>query len=140
MIKRNVEFDGLKITMSCSALVPRLYRRACGRDLIVDMKNLREKYNASITAQLDLQKRAAEEGREIDPEELRAAQLSAIDLEVFENLAWAFVKDADIHGIPDTPDEWLNSLDGVFSVYKLFPIMCQIWNDSNKQTSDAAKK
>lgn len=140
MITRTVEIGSRSFRMSCSALVPRLYRRASGRDLIRDMMTLRENYNRSLKAQIELKKRAAEENREINDDELRAAQLSSIDLEIFENLAWAFVKDAERDAVPNSPDEWLNDIDGIFSIYTVFPAMCQIWNESNAQTSTPAKK
>lgn len=118
-----------EVTMRCSALVPRLYRRATGRDLMRDMAALRENYNKALKAQIS--------GTE---EEKRLAQLSALDLEVFENLAWAFCRDADPQNVPNDPDEWLDQFPGIFSIYEVFPAMVDLWNDSNRTTSVPAKK
>lgn len=126
---REITLGDRIVKMRCSALVPRLYRRACNRDLIRDMSALRESYNAAL--------RAAHSENE---EERKKATLSVVDLEIFENLAWSFCKDADRENIPDTPDEWLDSFSGMFSIYEIFPEMVKLWNDSNVTTSTPAKK
>ena len=41
--------------------------------------------------------------------------------------------------IPDSPDEWLDSLEGIFSVYEILPEILDLWGDSNKTTSVAKK-
>lgn len=134
-MKKTVSIGGNDLTLRCSALVPRLYRRACNRDLVRDMNELRTSYNRSLKIQKELAKR-----EDVTEEELSAAQLSALDLEIFENLAWAFCKDADRENIPDTPDEWLDGIDGMFSIYEIFPVIVELWNDSNTVTSIPAKK
>ena len=127
-MKKTIQIGEVEVTMRCSALVPRLYRRATGRDLMRDMAALRESYNKALSAAIH--------GTE---EEKKMAQLSALDLEVFENLAWAFCRDAD-PSVPDTPDEWLDQFPGVFSIYEVFPKMVDLWNESNRTTSVPAKK
>lgn len=126
---KEIKAGEIVVKMRCSALVPRLYRRATNRDLMRDMAALRESYNKALKAQIN--------GTE---DEKRAAQLSALDLEVFENLAWAFCKDADRENVPDNPDEWLDAFPGIFSIYEVFPAMINLWNDSNATTSTPAKK
>lgn len=126
---KTIKVGEIEVTMRCSALVPRLYRRATGRDLMRDMAALRENYNKALKAQIS--------GTE---EEKRLAQLSALDLEVFENLAWAFCRDADPQNVPNDPDEWLDQFPGIFSIYEVFPAMVDLWNDSNRTTSVPAKK
>lgn len=126
---KTIDIGGVEVTMRCSALVPRLYRRATGRDLMRDMAALRENYNKAL--------RASMTGTE---EEKQANQLNALDLEIFENLAWAFCRDADPEHVPDNPDEWLDQFPGIFSIYSVFPAMVDLWNDTNKQTSIPAKK
>ena len=126
---KTIDIGGVEVTMRCSALVPRLYRRATGRDLMRDMAALRENYNNAL--------RASMTGTE---EEKQANQLNALDLEIFENLAWAFCRDADPEHVPDNPDEWLDQFPGIFSIYAVFPSMVDLWNDTNKQTSIPAKK
>ena len=68
------------------------------------------------------------------------ATVNVSDLEIFENLAWAFCRDADPEHVPDNPDEWLDQFPGIFSIYSVFPAMVDLWNDTNKQTSIPAKK
>lgn len=126
---KTIDIGGVEVTMRCSALVPRLYRRATGRDLMRDMAALRENYNKALRASIT--------GTE---EEKQANQLNALDLEIFENLAWAFCRDADPEHVPDNPDEWLDQFPGIFSIYAVFPSMVDLWNDTNKQTSIPAKK
>ena len=126
---KTIDIGGVEVTMRCSALVPRLYRRATGRDLMRDMARLRENYNAALRASIN--------GTE---EEKQANQLNALDLEIFENLAWAFCRDADPEHVPDNPDAWLDQFPGIFSIYSVFPAMVDLWNDTNKQTSIPAKK
>ena len=126
---KTIDIGGVEVTMRCSALVPRLYRRATGRDLMRDMAALRENYNNALRASIT--------GTE---EEKQANQLNALDLEIFENLAWAFCRDADPEHVPDNPDEWLDQFPGIFSIYAVFPSMVDLWNDTNKQTSIPAKK
>ena len=126
---KTIDIGGVEVTMRCSALVPRLYRRATGRDLMRDMAALRENYNKALRASIT--------GTE---EEKQANQLNALDLEIFENLAWAFCRDADPEHVPDNPDEWLDQFPGIFSIYSVFPAMVDLWNDTNRQTSIPAKK
>lgn len=126
---KTIDIGGVEVTMRCSALVPRLYRRATGRDLMRDMAALRENYNKALRASIT--------GTE---EEKQANQLNALDLEIFENLAWAFCRDADPEHVPDNPDEWLDQFPGIFSIYSVFPAMVDLWNDTNRQTSVPAKK
>ncbi len=125
---KTIKIGEVEVTMRCSALVPRLYRRATGRDLMRDMAALRENYNKALAAAI--------KGTE---EEKRLAQLSSMDLEMFENLAWAFCRDAD-PSVPDNPDEWLDQFPGIFSIYEVFPKMVDLWNTSNQTTSVPAKK
>lgn len=128
---RTIKIGEVEVIMRCSALVPRLYRRATGRDLMRDMAALRESYNKALRASMD---------ETLSDEEKQANQLDALDLEIFENLAWAFCRDADPVNVPDNPDAWLDQFPGIFSIYSVFPEMVNLWNDTNKQTSIPAKK
>ena len=127
------------IQLRCSALMPRLYRRATGRDLIRDMNELRKNYNHVLNEQKRLIAAAQAENRDITEEEARGAMLSVMDLEVFENLAWACAYDAD-KTVPADPDEWLSTFEGPFDIYQVFPVIIDLWNESNRQTSVSPKK
>ena len=141
---RTVTIDGKTVTLRASALVPRLYRHLIGRDIIRDMATLRKAYDAALEAQ----KAGADEV------EQNVAGLSVADLEIFENVAWVMLK----HGaefrdteygrvlmngdmvIGQSPDEWLDQLDGTFSVYAVLPVILELWGANQKTTSTPAKK
>lgn len=112
--------------MRASALLPRLYRGYFGRDMICDMRKLQKAYTS------------AAESKETD-EEKQYAQLSVTDLTLFENVAWLMLK----HGgekVGGSPEEWLDNLDGVFSVYEILPQILDMWNINNTTTSESKKK
>lgn len=117
-MERTVTIDGKEVRMRASALIPRLYRYKFGRDVVADMNNLRKAYD----------KAQNEEGF-----------LSALDLEVFEDIAWVMIRHAG-EDIPDSPEEWLDSIDGVFSVYEILPVILDLWGANFKTTSSPKKK
>lgn len=125
---KTITVSGKEITLRASALIPRLYRFHFGRDMIADMRQLQKAYQ-----------KAAALPKDATEEEIKDAQLSAMDLTIFENVAYMMVK----HGgadVPDTPEEWLDSLDGVFSIYEVLPTILELWNGTNKTTSIPKKK
>ena len=65
--------------------------------------------------------------------------LDAINLEIFERAAWIMMKHAG-EDVGEDPDEWLESLDGIFSVYEVLPTILELWNLNNKTTSKPRKK
>lgn len=130
MLKRDVEISGKTVTLGASALLPKIYRIRFGRDMISDMNRLRKSYQAANS----LPPSATEE-------EKQAAALDEIDLTIFERVAWAMAYHADQERkIPDDPDAWLESIDGVFSIYEIFPVILELWGLNNKTTSIPAKK
>lgn len=127
-MERTVIVGGKKVRMRASALIPRLYRVKFGRDMIADMRQLQKSYNKASSLPAD----ASEE-------EKQDAQLSVMDLTIFENVAYMMAKHAD-KSIPNTPDAWLDSIDGVFSIYEVLPQILDLWKLSNKTTSIPKKK
>lgn len=141
---RAVTIDGKTVTLRASALVPRLYRHLIGRDIIRDMAALKKSYNAALEAK---SAGADEEGQ-------NEAAMTAMDLEIFENIAWVMLK----HGaafrdtengrvlmngdmvVGKDPDEWLDQMDGVFSVYDVMPVILELWDTNQRTTSTPAKK
>lgn len=117
-MERIVNIDGKELKMRASALVPKLYRFHFGRDIIQDMKDLAEAY-----------KKNQADGT---PFELK-------DLGVFENVAWLFLKLGG-EDVGTTADEWLDSLDSVFSVYEVMPTILELWSGNLVQTSKPKKK
>lgn len=125
-MERIIEIGGKAVKMRCTALLPRIYRHRFGHDLIVDMQALREHYNRAVLAEKDT---------ELTDDEKAEAQLSIIDLEIFENIAWLFVRAGEPETTPDSPDEWLDTLDGMFSIYEVLPEIFSLWRESQKTTS-----
>ena len=109
--------------MKASALVPRLYRFKFGRD----MAQLKKVYVKAASLPED----ATDEERE-------EAQLSMVDLTIFENLAYIMAKHAD-SSLPDTAEEWLDSFS-MFSIYEVLPEILQLWDMSCSTTSSLKKK
>ena len=127
-MERTVNIGGKDVRMRASALIPRLYRFKFGRDMIADMNRLGGAYKKAT----DLPEDASDDDRE-------AAQLSAMDLTIFENVAYMMIKHAG-EDVPDTPDQWLDSIDGVFSVYEIMPTILELWQYNQGTTSTPKKK
>lgn len=119
MIEKKAIIDGKEYTFRSSALIPKLYRAKFGRDMVVDMRKLSKAY------------------KETNGDEEK--MLEVFDLEIFERAAWIMLKHAG-EEVGDSPEEWLDSLDGVFSVYEALPTILDLWNLNNKTTSKPRKK
>lgn len=130
MLKREVTICNQPVIFGASALLPKIYRLHFHRDMLADMNRLRKSYQRAQS----LPDTATQEERE-------AAALDEIDLTIFERTAWAMAFHADKDGkVPSDPDEWLESFDGVFSIYEIFPVILELWGLNNKTTSVPAKK
>lgn len=114
-MERTVIIGGKEYRMRASALIPKLYRFRFNRDCISDLRAIQKKLK--------------------DAEE----PLDVMDLTIFENIAWLMCRQAD-KTIPDDPDEWLDSIDGAFSVYEALPQIMELWEAGNATTSVPAKK
>lgn len=130
MIRRKIEICGKPVVLGASALLPKIYRINFHKDMVADMNRLRKSFNAARNLPAD----ATEEERE-------AVSLDEIDLTIFERAAWAMAYHADKDGkVPHDPDEWLESFDGVFSIYEIFPVILELWGLNQHTTSVPAKK
>lgn len=127
-MEKTVNVGGTDVRMRASALIPRLYRFKFGRDMVSDMRQLQKSY-AKAAALPDT---ATEEERQ-------DAQLSVLDLTIFENVAWLMAKHAD-KSVADDPDEWLDSLEGVFTIYEVLPQILELWSMNQATTSTPKKK
>lgn len=127
-MERTIKIGGAELRMRASALIPRLYRFRFGRDLIKDMSQLEQSYRKAMNLKEDA-----------TDEEKQDAQFSVLDLTIFENVAWCMAKNADA-SVPDSPDEWLDSIDGVFSIYEVLPSILELWTIGLQQTSAPVKK
>ena len=129
MMTRTVNIGGKEVRMRASALIPRLYRVQFGRDMISDMRQLLKSYNKAVKSL----------GKDVTEEQRQAAQLSMMDLTIFENVAYMMIKYAG-EDVPPTPDEWLDSIDGIFSIYNVMPTILELWGENQKTTSIPKKK
>ena len=127
-MEQTVTIGGRAMRMKASALIPRLYRSRFGRDLIRDMTRLSQACRKAA----DLPQDATEERRQ-------AAQLSALDLTIFENVAWLMLRHAG-EPVPDSPEEWLDSIPGVLDVYEALPAVLALWGGAQATTATPKKK
>lgn len=129
MVERTITVGEQEVRMRANALIPRLYRYKFGRDMIADMRTLQKSF---------------EKARNIKPdateEEIRDAQLTVLDLTIFENVAWLMAREADRENVPNHPDEWLETIDGVFSIYEILPVVLDMWQWNTATTSIPRKK
>lgn len=126
-MERIIMVGGKNVRMKASALIPRLYRFKFGRDLIKDMATLKRAYEKAS----NLPEGASEEEKE-------DAQFSALDLTIFENVAYIMAKHAD-KNVPDTPEDWLDRFD-MFSIYQVLPQILALWRLGTVTTSAPKKK
>lgn len=118
-MEKIIKVGNREYRMRASALIPKLYRARIGRDMISDMARLQKKMA---------------EAQKSSTEDEETAQLNVMDLTIFENVAWVMIKAAG-EDVGDSPDEWLDSIDGVFSIYEVMPEILELWGLSNKTTS-----
>ena len=115
---KTVEIDGREVKFRATARTPRLYRMVIGRDMIQDMNKLMKAY---------------ERKKQNDDE------LDVIDLQIFEDVAYAMARHANPDIEQKTADEWLDTFN-VFSIYEVLPHILELWALNTKQTSKAKKK
>lgn len=123
-LERTVTISGHDVRMRASALIPRLYRSRFGRDIMTDMADLAKDYTDVAAAK----------------KEGKPASLSIDTLTMIEDITWLMAYHADPENIPDSPDAWLDSIDGVLSVYAVIPAVLSLWKDSQTTTAIPAKK
>lgn len=121
-----ITIDGREVGFRATALTPRLYRHKIGRDIIQDLNSLRKAYAKAAALPAD----ATEE-------EKKEAQLSVLDLEIFENAAWVMARQYDAN-VPVTPEEWLDGF-ATFSIYEILPGILELWA-LNERTTATPKK
>lgn len=122
-MERVVTFGQQEIRMRASALTPRLYRVQTGRDLLSDIRQLQTSYADAVAAS-------------------KVGDMSVTpgpDLNIFGDVAWIMAKQAD-PAVPDTVEAWLDSIDGVFSIYEIMPQIMDLWTANIATTSVPKKK
>jgi hypothetical protein len=113
-----VTIDGKEVKFRATARTPRLYRVLIGRDMIQDMNKLMKAY----------------ERKKKDDDDL-----DIIDLQIFEDVAYAMARHANPDMEEKTADEWLDTFD-MFSIYEVLPHILELWALNTKQTSRPKKK
>lgn len=138
-MEKIIAIDGKEVGFRATALTPRLYRHKMGRDIIRDLNQLKRSYEKAVSAQnLKAPGEDATEKQIGEYEQaVRDAQLSAMDLEIFENVAFVMARQYD-QTIPNTPEEWLEEF-AVFSIYEILPEILELWQ-LNQQTTSTPKK
>jgi len=115
---RIVEVDGKQLKMTANARIPRIYRNTFGSDMLLDMQRLYDSY-----------KDVLDEGASMPMEMLT----------IFENVAWVLLREGG-EEVGDSPDDWLESLDGIFSIYEVLPQILELWSANMATTSTPKKK
>ena len=128
MIVKKINIDGKPVSFGASARTPRLYRERYGRDVMYDMASLYNSYKKVLAAH------TVERFSDLDLQ----AQLSVIDLRMFETLAYIMAKQA-VPSIPDNEDEWLDQFNA-FDIYEVLPELLSLWELNKKGMSVAKKK
>lgn len=122
-----IKIDGKDVGFRATALTPRIYRHKIGRDIVQDLNKLQKSYKKT----LNLPEGATEE-------EIQDAQLSVIDLEIFEDTAYIMARQYDAN-IPNSPEEWLDSFE-TFSIYEILPHILELWQINSATTAKPKKK
>ena len=115
---KTVVIDGREVKFRATARTPRLYRAVIGRDMIQDMNKLMKAY---------------------DKKKQNDDELDVIDLQIFEDVAYAMARHADPDIEQKSADEWLDTFN-VFSIYEVLPHILELWALNTQQTSTAKKK
>ena len=135
-----ITVGGKEVGFRATALTPRLYRHKMGRDIVRDMNQLHSRFVKALKAQnLEKPKEDAPDWQKKNYEEaVKESQLSVMDLEIFENVAWIMARQYD-QTVPDSPDDWLEDF-AVFSIYEILPEIIKLWQLNQETTSKSKKK
>lgn len=144
-MEKILTIDGKEVGFRASALVPRLYRHKMGRDIVRDFNTLQKSFTkalkaANAVAPVEPAADADDEtvaqyllDLETYEEATKDAQLSVLDLEIFEDVAYIMARHYD-PTIPSTPEEWLEHFE-TFSIYEILPEILRLWNLQQQTTS-----
>ena len=134
-----IKIDGKEVGFRATALTPRLYRHKMQRDIVQDFSELERSFKKALKAKglTEPGKNATAEEKAAYEEQLREAQLSATDLEIFENVTFVMARQYD-STIPDSVEEWLEDFN-FFSIYEVLPEILTLWHLNNATTANAKK-
>ena len=114
---KDADGNDVQVKMKADASIPRLYRIKFKRDIFKDLGALQSRLEKTKT---------------------KGEQLGALDLEMFENVAYLLTKHADPDNVPSDPDEWLEQF-AMFSITEILPEILELWG-LNMQTTSVPKK
>ena len=114
---KGADGNDVQVKMKADASIPRLYRIKFKRDIFKDLGDL---------------------GSRMEKAKTDGEQLSAFDLEMFENVAFLLAKHADPDNVPSDPDKWLEQF-AMFSITEILPEILELWG-LNMQTMSIPKK
>ena len=135
-MKKTITLDGKIVQIEANALLPRLYRKEFGRDLMTDMRKLLDSVRISAEALKKARK---------DPDGVAAelmadpASMDNIDLSVMENITYLMLRSAG-EDVGESAEEWLESLEDSMAIYTAMPDVIEVWTASQKTTSKSKKK
>ena len=141
MAEKTITIGGKEIRMKATALTPILYKRRFRSDMISDMMNVAKTMDESKLKAVEVIGSAQEEGKALSAADVSAAadMLTMMDLTIFLNACYIMAKQGDPEGVPEDPDEWLDSIDGVFSIWEVMPAVLDLWGLNNETMSTAKK-
>ena len=136
---RTVMIDGREVPLRASASIPRLYRIKFRRDIMQDMVTIQNAVEKASREAREADDRQEEAGEGTGGQPLETASSIPLEcLEMFENVAYLMAKHAD-PAVPGTVEEWLDGFD-TFSIYAVFPVISEMWDENVKTMSVPAKK
>ncbi len=115
-LTKEIIIENRPVKFRASAYVLRLYRVMFKRDIMQDIMKLKTAYQNKLK---------------------KGAEFEAIELEVFENIAYTMAYHAD-ESI-GTVEAWLDSF-GTFSIYEILPEVLALWLQNEISIAEAKKK
>lgn len=122
-----IRIDEKDVGFRATALTPRFYRHKIGRDIVQDMNRLQKSFEKVKVSKKNASK-----------EEMEEAQLSVLDLTIFEDISYIMAKQYD-STIANSVEEWLDGFS-CFSIYEILPSLIELWGINQQTTSKSKKK
>lgn len=135
-MRKTIIIDGKECHFKSSAAIPRMYRMKFGRDIFVDMSNLKKQIDIQEKIKGETKAECEKNGMPFNEEEFES-NLSLESLEIFENISYLFHKHGD-PSQPDNIDDWLEQFE-TFDIYSILPETLELWKFDTKQTSKQKK-
>ncbi len=136
-MRKTIVIDGKECRFRSSAAIPRMYRMKFGRDIFVDMSNLKKQMDIQEKIREEAKRECEKKGIPFNEDDYESG-LPLESLEVFENISYLFHKHGD-PSQPDSIDEWLEQFE-TFDIYEILPETLELWNFDNRQTSKPKKE